>query len=398
MKFSATLVVAPAALLLATSCGPGQSGAPNPANAPIPVSLYTVVPEKATSFDVFPGTVVARMQVDIKPEVEGFVTGMFFTEGGHVSKGQKLYEIDNSKYGASKNQAEANLKVAQSNLEQAQKDADRYIYLNEHEAIAKQTLDHAMTTLQNAKDQVVAARQDLVKAQTDLSYAYIRAPFDGTIGISQVKVGNAVSKEQTILNTISTDDPMAVDFTVPEKQIKRFAELKQYAASDSVFSLLLPDNSIYPKPGKIMFMDRGVNPQTGTITVRLEVPNNGQLKAGMSCNVRVKSTDTSLQLLIPGRSIVEQMGEYFVFVERDTLIAPQPGSATAPGAPPAPTAPSPHAVQKRVTVGATIGDKIVIKSGLTAGERVIADGVQRMRDGAEVNLGGPQKANSNSQH
>ena len=304
----------------------GCGGAPKqgaPANAPVPVNTYLAHRGKAVYYDKFPGTVTAFQQVDLRAEAEGYVTGIFFKEGERVHKGQKLYEIDNRIYDASHNQAIANVKVAEANLDQAQKDADRYIYLNDHDAIAKQTLDHALTTLQNAKNQLTAAKQDLVKTETDLNYTYVKAPCDGTIGISQVKVGNTVTRGQTILNTVSTDNPMAVDFEVNEKQIRRFVNISNEKSGDSLFSLVLPDNSLYYGRGRIMFMDRGVNPQTGTITVRLGFPNDsGFLRSGMSCLVRVKNQDTSDKMMIPAKSVVEQMGEYFVYVARDTAMAP----------------------------------------------------------------------------
>jgi len=373
--------------IILCSCGDTQKAAPNAAGAPIPVNLFEAHKEKVIYYDKFPGTVTAMMQVDIRPEVEGYVMGIFFQEGGHVRKGQKLYEIDTKIYNASKSQAEANLKVAKANLDQAQKDADRYSYLNEHDAVAKQTLDHALTTLQNAKNQVAAAQQDVLKTETDLNYAFIKAPFDGTIGISQVKVGNTVSRGQTVLNTISTDNPMAVDFVVNEKQIQRFARLEKEKNTDSIFSIILPDNTIYKQPGKILFMDRGVNPQTGTITVRLVFKNDSSiLRAGMSCNVRVKNSDTTMQIQIPGKAIVEQMGEYFVFIAKDTLIpvATQGSQTDAPK-----PVSSLHAIQRKVMLGPVIADKVVIKSGINEGENIIIDGVQRMRDGSDITLGKP---------
>lgn len=209
------------------SCGTSKEKKGNPADAAVPVNLYQAQYQKALYYDTYPGTVTALSQVDIRPEVEGYITGIYFKEGDHVKKGQKLYEIDRSKYEASYQQSVSAVRVAQSNLDQAQKDADRYIYLNQHDAVAKQTLDHAMTTLQNAKNQLADARQGMVKAQTDLKYSIITAPFDGTIGLSQVKIGTTVSVGQTILNTISTDDPMAVDFVINEQQLPRFIKLQQ---------------------------------------------------------------------------------------------------------------------------------------------------------------------------
>ena len=374
------------------ACGDTKQVAPNPANMPVPVNLYDVHTERVVYYDKYPATVVAIMQVDIHPEVEGYVTGIFFKEGEHVKKGQKLYTIDDSKYQASVNQAQANVRVVEANLDQAQKDADRYNYLNEHEAVAKQILDHAMTTLQNAKSQVTAAKQDLAKAKTDLNYSIIKAPFDGTIGISQVKLGNTVTVGQTLLNTISTDGPIAVDFVVNEKQIPRFIKLKEKKINpaDSIFSLLLPDNTLYKQVGQVSVIDRGVNPQTGTIIVRLVFPNPAsELRAGMSGIVRVRNDDTAQQVLAPGKAIVEQMGEYFVYTAKDTLIA----SGDTSGKHSEPQAPSLHAIQKKVILGQVIGDRVIIKSGLESGERVVVDGVQKLHDGSLLMVGksGEQK-------
>ena len=374
------------------SCGDAKPTAPNPASIPVPVNVYEVHPEKAAYYDLFPANVVALMQVDLHPEVEGYVTGIFFKEGEHVTKGQKLYTIDDSKYMASYNQAQANVKVALSNLDQAQKDADRYTYLNEHDAVAKQILDHALTTLQNAKDQVTAARQELVKTKTDLSYSVIKAPFDGTIGISQVKLGNTVVVGQTLMNTVSTDNPMAVDFVVNEKQIPRFVKLHAHKPStaDSIFTLALPDNTIYNYPGEISVIDRGVNPLTGSITVRLVFPNQSSiLRAGMSGTVRVRNNDTSQQLIIPSKAIVEQMGEYFVYVAKDTVLpaTDKEGKNNA-----APKGPSLVALQRKVQLGQTIGGRVIVRSGLNTGDNVIVDGVQKLHVGSLIATGAPAGA------
>ena len=366
-------IIAAGAFIFA-SCGDKKPDAPNPATIPVPVNLYEARAEKAVYYDLYPGTVVALNQI-------GYVTGIFFQDGAHVAKGQKLYQIDVSKYQATVNQSNASLQVAQANLDQAQKDADRYTYLNEHDAVAKQTLEHAMTALQNAKNQYAAVKQDVVKTQTDLNYSIIKAPFDGTIGISQVRKGASVSVGSTILNTISTVDPMAVDILINEKQIARFALLqKQQMAGDSLFTILLPDNTAYSEPGQILLMDRGVNSQTGSITVRLTFPNKGGLlRSGMSCKVRVRNQDTSLQLIIPNKAVVEQMGEYFVYVAKDTAIRSATDTASGQN-----TVPTPHAVQRKVTLGAAIADRVIVKTGLNEGDNVIVDGVQKLHDGSLI--------------
>lgn len=388
-SFFKNIVLVTAAIAL-FSCGNKKPDAP-PATG-VPVNIYQVAPEKPAYYEKFPGTVVALMQVDLRPEVEGYVTGIFFKEGTHVKKGQTLYTIDDSKYMANVNGAKANVSVAESNLDQAQKDADRYTYLNQHEAIAKQLLDHAMTTLQNAKNQVTAAKQDLKKAQTDLGYSTIRAPFDGTIGISQVKIGTSVVVGQTILNTISTDNPMAVDFVVNEKQIPRFQTLQhnKVQGSDSLFTLALPDNTIYDHMGEISVIDRGVNPQTGSIIVRLVFANPaGTLKTGMSCTVRVRNDDTGSQLLVPSKAIVEQMGEYFVYTVKDTTL-PKAGEGANGNQAPPPVGLM-RAVQHKVILGQTIADRVIVKSGIGAGDRVIVEGVQKVNEGSLVKPGGAPK-------
>ncbi len=191
----------------------------------IPVNVTEVREESVSYYSNYPGTVVALSEVELRSEVSGFITGIYFKEGSFVKKGQKLYEIDRSKYIASYNQAKANVDIATANEEKARRNADRYTKLSEQDAIAKQRLDDAMTDLQNAGLELVSAKAGLAKAQTDLNYSLITAPFDGTIGISQVKMGSLVSPGQTLLNTISTDDPMGADFVINERELGKFQEL-----------------------------------------------------------------------------------------------------------------------------------------------------------------------------
>jgi membrane fusion protein, multidrug efflux system len=377
--------------VVAASCGGPAQNAQNAANAPVPVNIYRVQAERVTYYDLYPGTVVAMQQVDIHAETEGYLTGMFFKEGAHVSKGQKLYTIDDKIYRASYQQAEAGLRSARSNLEKEQKDADRYVYLDKHDAVAKQVLDHALAAVDAAKDSVRSAEQTLEKARTDLEYSVIRAPFDGTIGISQVKVGNTITIGTTLLNTISTDDPMAVDFVINEKQLPRFINIQKEAdhTIDSLFTLLMPNNSLYAYTGQLYLIDRGVDPQTGTIKVRLLFKNADlQLRAGMSCNVCIHSQDTAAQVTVPAKATVEQMGEYFVYVAKDTVTAPDStGGANKP------KVPLMRAEQQKVTLGQTIGDRVIVKSGIKDGDRVIIDGVQKLHDGSLIttaNVMGPQ--------
>ncbi len=361
----------------------------------VPVNLYTVISKPVTYYDLYPSTTEALSQVNLLPQVQGYVRGIFFKEGAKVKKGQKLYEIDQSLYNDAYEQAVANLKVSKGMLAQSQQDADRYVYLNQYHAVAKQLYDHAMITLDNAKNSVKAAEESVKTAKTDLGYSVIYAPFDGTIGFSQVKLGNLVVVGQTVLNTISTDDPIAVDFYINEKQLTGFESMEQDKNNDldSLFTILLPNNSLFPYVGKISIIDRAVDPQTGTIRVRLVFPNpNDELKPGMSCVVRVHNQDRSPQIIIPNRAVVEQMGEYFVFVAKDTVIN-KGDSAGAKGEPDksesdtASQGPQMLAFEKKIQLGQTIGANVVVKKGLIDGETIIVDGIQQLHNGVAINPG-----------
>lgn len=354
-----------------------------PVNPEIPVNLLKVKAKNVLYYDQYPSTTAALSQVNLLPQVQGAITGIFFTEGTHVEKGQRLFEIDRRIYQDSYDAAVANRKVAEGTLTQAQQDADRYEYLNKYNAVAKQLYDHAVISLQNTKSQLSAADQAVKTAKTNLGYSSVYAPFSGTIGFSQVKLGDVVSIGSTILNTISTDDPMAVDFVINEKQLPKFERLQQNKGQlvDSLFTILLSDNSLYPINGKISVIDRAVNSQTGSITIRLVFPNpKGMLRVGMSCVVRVHNQEAGPQLLVPGKAVVEQMGEYFVYTAKDSLVNnPKAGADSAKN-----KVSKLFAVQKKVQTGQTIGANMIIKSGIAAGERIVVDGVQLLHDGSQI--------------
>ena len=363
--------------LLFTACGFKK---PPPA-PPAPVNIIAVKKQKVFYYETYPANIVALSQVDLRPQVQGYITGISFTEGDHVHKGQALYEIDRQLFQESYEQAKANLEVAQGNLKQAQQDADRYAYLNTYDAVAKQVLDHATTTLQNAKGMVTAAEQSLKMAATNLSYSIISAPFDGTIGFSQVKLGNMVTVGQTVLNTISTDDPMGVDFLISEKQLSYFEKLKKDKQQkiDSLFTITLPNDSVYPYMGKLSVLDRAVDPQTGTFRVRVVFPNpDNILRPGTSCVLRVHNQDAAPELVVPSKAVVEVMGEYFVYMIKDTT-ARNPDDSTK-------THPVTVAIQKKVQVGQTIAPNVIIKNGIHVGDKIVVDGVQSLHTGSLIDI------------
>ncbi|WP_354027951.1 efflux RND transporter periplasmic adaptor subunit [Chitinophaga sp. OAE865] len=360
------VLISAASILGFTACkGPAQKGAP--AMPPTPVNITEASVAPAVYYDKYPATVVALNQVELRSQVSGFITGIFFKEGEVVQKGKPLYEIDRRKYEAAYLQAQANVASAKASFERAKKDDDRYQRLADQDAVARQILDNAKATLETSRSQLAAAEASLAAVRTDLDYSLIKAPFTGRIGISQVKLGAQVSPGTTLLNTISSENPIGVDFVITENEISRFAGMQGGKASDSTFRLQLSDGTEFVHAGKILAIDRGVDNQTGTIRVRIEFNNpDDRLKDGMSCVLRVLNEQSGERLIIPYKALTEQMGEYFVFVAKDSVAA-----------------------QQKVHLGPRIGDRIVIMDGIQAGDKVITEGFQRLRDGGKIQIGIP---------
>ena len=353
-------------LFLIASCGSKtqqtQQQGPPPAVA---VTVAYVIATEATYYDEYPATVTALNEVELRPQVTGFVTGIYFKDGDRVRKGQKLYSIDQQQYEANYQQSLANLEVQKTNLIKAQKDADRYHELDKQDAIARQQVDYADAALEAAKKQVDAAQANVRAVQTGVKYTTIYAPFDGTIGISKVKVGGPVSAGQTILNTVSSDNPIAADIAVDQREIFRFTQLQQQQKTkDSTFTIAF-GNMVYPLSGKISLIDRAVDPQTGTIKMRLEFANpKNELKSGMTGTVRVLSNTSAKSLLIPFKAVTEQLGEFFVYVVGD----------------------SSKVSQQKVVLGRQIGANIVVKEGLKDGDKIAVQGVQNLKEGSTIKL------------
>jgi membrane fusion protein (multidrug efflux system) len=361
--------LAPVALLTWASCKSNQ-GKQTAELPPTPVNVVEAKKADAIYYDQYQGTVASLNNVELRSQVSGFITGIFFKEGDIVPKGKELYEIDRRKYIAAYNQAQANLLSAEANLVKAQKDIDRYNMLLKNDAIARQTVDQAVATYETSKSQVAVAKAGILSAKTDLSYSIISAPVTGRIGISQVRLGAQVTPGTTLLNTISSEHPIAVDVVVNEQDISRFYAL-QKSSTDSTFKLQLSDGvTTYNKPGKVLAVDRGVNNQTGTIKVRVQFSNQEDiLKDGMSCVLKVLNDQSGNRVQIPYKAVSEQMGEFFVFVSQDTI-----------------------AKQIKVALGPRVGTDVVIMSGVNQGDKVITEGFQRLRDGGKITLGSPAPA------
>ena len=350
---------------LLASCGNTNSATQQAAPPPMPVTTYTVAKENVTTTDRYPGVVVALNEVELRAEVGGYITAIFVQDGQKVTKGQKLYEIDRTNYQSALNSAKANLEVAKANHARAEKDAQRYTTLAEKEAIARQRVDYALTDLANAASQIAAAEALLSTAQANLRRSVIVSPLTGTIGISQVKLGALVSPGSTLLNTVSTNDPMAVDISINQSDIQRFTELQnnpKQTISDSIFSIEQNGNQ-YALNGKIVAIDRAVDSGTGTIKVRISYPNpSGLLVSGMTCNVNVSNIAKEPQLVIPHKAVSEQLGKYSVYVVGD----------------------SSKVEQRIVTLGSEMQGNIIVKGGLKEGEVIVSEGIMKLRPGAIV--------------
>lgn len=328
----------------------------------IPVSMGTVSSEIVTGVKSFPSNVVALQETEIRAEVNGYITNIYVTDGAIVNKGQRLYEIDRTRYQAAVDQAKANLAIAQANLERVERDLDRYKTLAEKDAIAKQTLDYATTDVNNQRAQVQAAEAALTTAQTNLKRSLIVAPFSGTVGISQVRNGALVSAGTTLLNTISTTTPIAVEFQISEKEISEFTNLKNNSSSSDIY-LTLPDGTRYSEAGKISTIDRAVESQTGTLKVRATFNNNNNvLRTGMNTTLNVASTSTHEEVVIPYKAVFEQLGVFNVYTVND----------------------SSKVELKQITLGHKIEDKVVITSGLESGQKIVLDGATSLRPGTLV--------------
>ena len=353
--------------MIISSCADNQKPVQGPPPA-VSVTVTTVQSTNAGYFDEYPATISALNEINLTAQVTGYVTGIHFKDGDKVKKGQLLYSLDAQVYDANYQQALANLQLQEANLEKARKDAERYQELDKHDAIAKQQVDYANAAYEVAKKQVAAAKANVTGVQSNVRFSRIYAPFNGTIGISRVKQGTSVVAGQTVLNTVSTDNPIAVDFNVDQRELYRFLQLQQNARrTDSVFSIAF-GRDVYPYSGSIGLIDRAVDPQTGSIKTRLIFPNDkGMLKPGMNATVRVRNNASSGATVVPYKAVTEQLGEFFVYVVGD----------------------SNKVTQRKVQLGKQVGGGVIVNEGLNEGEQIAVEGVQNLREGTVITTGAP---------
>jgi membrane fusion protein (multidrug efflux system) len=318
-----------------------------------------------------PGRLEASRVAQVRARAAGIVQQRLFREGSDVRAGQPLFRIDPAPYAAANASAQAALMRAQANAGQASALAERYKPLVEANAISKQEYANAVAAQKGAEAEVAAAKAAVQTAQINLGYASVVAPISGRIGRALVTEGALVGQgEATPLAVIQQIHPMYVNFTQPAGDVLRLrqalaqGQLKRAGGGDSALvHLVLEDGSEYPQPGKLLFSDLSVDPTSGQITLRAEVPNaNGTLLPGLYVRVRLEQAKAGGAVLLPQQAVSRSpQGDTVMVVGADGKVAPRP-----------------------VQIGSAQGGDWVVLGGLKSGEQVVVDGFQKIRPGASV--------------
>lgn len=399
--FAAVLFVG--AALTATSCSKATSAAGPP--PPPDIEVTPVEQRDVPIYHEWIGTLDGMVNAAIRAQVTGYLLKQNYAEGSFVRKGQLLFEIDPRPFQAAVDQArgqlaqangqlaqakaqflqaQAQLATAEANQRRTQLDEDRYIPLAKQQAITQQDLDNATQNNLASKAQVEAAKAQvetakaqiqastagveaakaaLETAQVNLGFTRLTSPIDGIAGVAQIQVGNLVSPAANAVTTVSTLDPIKVNFTVSEQEYLQFTR-QDTPMKRLELELILGDGTIYPRKGKFAFADREVNQNTGSIQLTGLFPNPGNtLRPGQYGKVRAAVGRLNDALLVPQRAVTELQGNYQVA-----------------------TVDSHNKVNiEAVKVGDRIGSLWVISDGLKPGERVVAEGVQKVMPGMQVN-------------
>ncbi len=365
-----------ALLLSALFAACGQSGSGNaaaPAAAPPPpeVGVVTVTLGEVGLFDELPGRLEASRMAQVRARAAGIVQERLFREGSDVRAGQPLFRIDASPYQAALASAQATLARGQANLGQTSALAERYKPLVEANAISKQEYANAVAAQKQAEAEVASGRAAVQTAQINLNYASVVAPISGRIGRALVTEGALVGQgEATPLAVIQQINPMYVNFTQPASEalnLRRAFEqgkLKRaVGAEGAAVRVVLEDGTEYPQPGRLLFSDLSVDPTSGQITLRAEVPNpEGSLLPGLYVRVRLEQAKAGNAVLLPQQAVTRStQGDTVTVVAPDGKVAPRP-----------------------VKVGGAQGGQWVILEGLKSGEQVMVDGFQKLRPNSPV--------------
>ena len=349
----------------AQGAGPG-GGAPPPAE----VGVVTVAPKAVGLATELPGRLEASRVAQVRARAAGILQKRLFTEGSDVKAGQPLFLIDSAPYQAAAASAQAVLARAQANLTQASAQAERYKPLMEANAISKQDFINAVAAQKSAEADVASAKASVQTAQINLGYASVSAPIAGRIGRALVTEGALVGQgEATQLAVVQQINPMYVNFTQSTTDVLRLrkavesGQFKRAGALGASVRIVLEDGSDYGQPGKLLFTDLTVDPTSGQITLRAEVPNAaGLLLPGMYVRVRLEQAQAEAGIVVPQQAVTRgSTGDSVMVVAADGKVLPRP-----------------------VKIGTSVDGQWVVLDGLKAGEQVMVDGFQKLRGNAPV--------------
>ena len=340
-----------------------QAGAAPP---PPAVVVAEVIQKTVPIYSEYVAQIEAKETVEIRARVQAFLAAQHFTEGTIVKKDQLLFTLDPREYEAKLLQAKAQLEGTNARLGKAETDERRLKPLAARQAVPQQDYDNAVANLETARAGVSAAKAAVVEAELDLSYCTIRSPITGLIGKRLVDPGNLVGKgDATLLDTVSSVDPIRVSATISEAEYLRLRSLRAERMDIGVpLDLILADGSIFPHKGKLVIVDRAVDLKTGTLTAIAEFPNpNALLRPGQFGRLRAAVETAENAILIPKRAVQEIQGTKTVLVVgADNMVA-----------------------LRTIKPGESIGPLLVVQDGLKPGERVVVDGIQKARPGTKVN-------------
>ncbi len=367
-KFLSTIFVIS---LFLFSCG-GDEAVQLP---PPVVQVYTTTTTDVPIFKEFIGETQGFKDIDIRARVEGYLEGIDFEEGSQVKKGQLLYTIESQPFEENVAEKQSQLAAANVELANAQSDLSRIKPLAAENAISQIDLDAAQAKYEASIEAVKAAEANLNAANIQLSYTKVLSPIEGIIGMTQAKVGDFVgaSPNPVILNTVSNVETILVQFFVTEKEYlqaaKRIiAETEEYQIGEAKkepddLQLILSDGTVYKYKGKFDFIDRNVDPTTGAILIQASFQNPNQLlRPGLFAKVRAQVDQIKDGILVPQRCVVELQGTFSVLVIDEN-----------------------NKVQNRlVEAGPKAKEFWLIKEGLKPGEKVIYEGLQKVKEGMVV--------------
>jgi membrane fusion protein (multidrug efflux system) len=333
-----------------------------PAPPPPGVTVAPVVRKDVDLEQEWVGTMLGNVDAEIRPKVEGFLLSQLYSEGSYVQKGKAMFQLDQRQGQAAVQQAEGGLERARAALSQAQIDVKRYTPLVAQRAVSQAELDKAQSMERAAKAEVDANQAALANAKLNLTWTTVTSPISGIAGVSKVDVGDLITPT-TVMTTISNVDPIYVEVSITEQDYLRFAREKSAQAGGRSLQLILGDGTVFPLRGRTLLVNREVDTRTGTIQVRGEFPNPGNiLRPGQYARIRAVTEVRKGALLVPQQAISELQGIYQVgVVNSDNKVT-----------------------IKTVKLGPQFGDRWLVESGLQEGDRVVVDGLQRVKDGMIV--------------